>query len=140
MTPEDLMAKAARAAESARVLLDAGDADGACNRAYYAIFDAARAALMASGHAVGKTHKGVISAFSEHLIRSGPLPKELGRLLKRAEIFRYVADYGGDPVEASDALEMVRHAEVVVSAVRADVVSPTPSADDAVELPAPGES
>lgn len=31
------MANARRAAASARVLLDTGDADGACNRAYYAM-------------------------------------------------------------------------------------------------------
>jgi uncharacterized protein (UPF0332 family) len=48
----DLMAKAVRAALSA---LDMGDADGACNRAYYAMFDAARAALLVSGAEVGKT-------------------------------------------------------------------------------------
>ncbi|WP_204848259.1 HEPN domain-containing protein [Rhodopila globiformis] len=48
------MAKAARAAESARALLDRGDADGACNRAYYAMFDAARAALLAVGHGLAK--------------------------------------------------------------------------------------
>ncbi len=49
MKAEDLMAKARQAAVSARVLLDTVDADGACNRAYYAMFDAARAALLASG-------------------------------------------------------------------------------------------
>lgn len=69
MKASDLMAKAARAALSARVLLDAGDADGASNRAYYAMFDAARAALLASGHDVGKTHKGVLNAFSDRKVR-----------------------------------------------------------------------
>jgi uncharacterized protein (UPF0332 family) len=44
---EDLMAKAMQAAESAQALLDREDADGACNRAYYAMFEAARAALLA---------------------------------------------------------------------------------------------
>ena len=44
-----LMAKAVRAAESARILLDTGDKEGACDRAYYAMFNAARAALLASG-------------------------------------------------------------------------------------------
>lgn len=48
MKAADLMDKAERAAASARVLLDAGDADGACNRAYYAMFDAARAAQVVS--------------------------------------------------------------------------------------------
>jgi uncharacterized protein (UPF0332 family) len=57
---EDLMAKAVQAVASAKLLLDTGDADGACNRAYYALFDAARAALLALGHDGGKTHKGVL--------------------------------------------------------------------------------
>ena len=64
MTAQDLMAKALQAVASANVLLNAGDADGACNRAYYAMFDAARAALLASGHEVGRTHRGVLTAFS----------------------------------------------------------------------------
>ncbi|MBL8510379.1 MAG: HEPN domain-containing protein, partial [Betaproteobacteria bacterium] len=45
------MAKADRACQSAHMLLASGDVEGACNRAYYAMFDAARAALLASaGH------------------------------------------------------------------------------------------
>lgn len=35
------MAKADTACSSARALLDLGDVDGAANRAYYAMFDAA---------------------------------------------------------------------------------------------------
>jgi uncharacterized protein (UPF0332 family) len=42
---KELFTKAQTAAASARILLNAGDVDGACNRAYYAMFDAARAAL-----------------------------------------------------------------------------------------------
>lgn len=66
LTPITLMAKADRACSSARALLDLGDVDGACNRAYCAMFDAARAALLASGAPVrpgiGKTHSGLINA------------------------------------------------------------------------------
>ncbi len=47
MTSHELMTKAERAATSARLPLEAGDCDGACNRAYFAMFDAARAALLA---------------------------------------------------------------------------------------------
>ena len=120
MKASNLMAKAAQAAVPARLLLDAGDADGASNRAYYAMFDAARAALLASGHDVGKTHKGVLNAFSDRLVKNGPLPKEMGRLLKHAETFRYVADYEGDPVELDDAREMVTQAETFVAAMRTE--------------------
>ncbi|MCX7241130.1 MAG: HEPN domain-containing protein [Burkholderiales bacterium] len=119
MIAQDLMAKAVQAAASARVLLDTGDADGACNRAYYAMFDAARAVLLAAGHDVGKTHKGVLNAFSDRFVKNDTLPKEMGRLLKHAETFRYVADYEGGPVELSDATDMVEQAETFVSAVRA---------------------
>ena len=52
MNASDLMSKANQAVASAKLPLDAGDADGACNRAYYAMFDAARAALLASGSPV----------------------------------------------------------------------------------------
>ena len=119
MKAQDLMAKAVQAAASAKVLLDTGDADGASNRAYYAMFDAARAALLASGAEVGKTHKGVLNAFSDRLIKNGPLLKEMGRLLKHAETFRYVADYEGDPVELDDARKMVEQAETFVAAMGA---------------------
>lgn len=129
MKAQDLMAKATQAAVSAKVLLDTGDADGACNRAYYAMFDAARAALLASGADVGKTHnEGVLNAFSERLVKNGPVPKEMGRLLKHAETFRYVADYEGDPVELSDAREMVAQAEIFVAAMRAEFM-PEESSD-----------
>lgn len=114
------MAKAVQAAASAKVLLDTGDADGACNRAYYAMFDAARAALIVSGAEVGKTHKGVLNAFSDRLVKNGLLPKEMGRLLKYAETFRYVADYEGDPVELSDAQEMVEQAATFIAAMRSE--------------------
>src|SRR5260364_63562 len=50
-------------------------------RAYYAMFDAARAALLASNAPVksdiGKTHRGLMNAFSEHLVKSGRIPKTL---------------------------------------------------------------
>jgi uncharacterized protein (UPF0332 family) len=131
MKVEEVMAKAVQAAASARVLLETGDADGACNRAYYAMFDAARAALLAAGHSVGKTHKGLLNAFSDRLVKDGPLPKEMGRFLKQAETFRYVADYEGDPVELSDAREMVRQAETFIAAMRAQFMPNDANGDGA---------
>ena len=123
LTPAALMGKAEMACTSARILLDLGDVDGACNRAYYAMFDAARAALLSCGALVradiGKTHSGLINAFSNHLIKNGPVPKELGRLLKHAETFRYVADYESASVELGDATYIVVQAETFVATLRA---------------------
>lgn len=123
-TPIALIEKSRRACASAQVLLDAGDTDGACNRAYYAMFDAARAALLASNAPVksdiGKTHRGLMNAFSEHLVKSGRIPKTLGKLLKQAQTFRCVADYEGGSVELSDAQEMVRQADTFISTICAE--------------------
>ncbi|WP_153945983.1 HEPN domain-containing protein [Cupriavidus sp. U2] len=113
------MAKADQALASARLLLEAGDPDGACNRGYYAMFDAARAALIAAGAEIGKTHKGVLNAFSDQLIKNGPIPREMGRLLKQAETRRYVADYEGEPVESEDARQMIEQAGSFVTAIHA---------------------
>lgn len=115
------MAKAVRACASARLLLDAGDVDGACSRAYYAMFDAARAALLVSGapvgHEVARTHRGLINAFGLYLVKSGPIPREVGRLINRAEEVRLVADYKGDSVDLADAADQVAQAAVFVAAI-----------------------
>lgn len=119
---EGLMAKADRACASARLLLDAGDLDGACNRAYYAMFDAARAALVATNANVvpssSKTHSGLITAFGLRLVKPGLVPKELGRTLNRAEEVRLVADYRDDTVSPEDVSETVEQAESFVAAIR----------------------
>lgn len=121
------MAKAERACTSAQVLLDAGDIDGACNRAYYAMFNAARAALIASGVPVApatrKTHGSLISVFGRHLVKSGLVSKEMGRLLNRAQEIRQVADYKGDSVEASDAQLIVEQAASFIAAMRTAFMS-----------------
>lgn len=124
------MVKASTACSSARALLDLGDVDGAANRAYYAMFDAARAALLASGAPVepdiGRTHSGLIGAFGNHLVKNGPISKEVGRLLNRAHEIRLVADYNGNSVESDDAREMVKQAEIFVSVMRAEFMPNKP--------------
>ena len=114
-----LMQKADRALTSARLLLDAGDTDGACNRAYYAMFDAARAALASEVESeTTKTHSGLIAAFGLQLVKPGRLPRELGRMLNRAEDVRLLADYTGGSVEPAEARELLAQAEAFVNAMR----------------------
>ena len=121
MNAQDLMFKAERALTSARVLLQNGDNDGACNRAYYAMFDAARAALIASHAAVppeiAKTHSGLISAFSLHLVKSGRFPVALGKSFNKVEDLRLVADYKGDPLDTQDAEWAVKQSELFVAQI-----------------------
>lgn len=104
MSAQELIVKANRAIASAKLLHAAGDSDGACNRAYYAMFDAAKAALFAKASgvdpAIGKTHSGLIAAFGLHLVKTGFVPAEFGRAFNRAHDIRQVADYTGDLIEA----------------------------------------
>lgn len=121
MNAVDLMSKARRALESARFLLSAADPDGACNRAYYAMFDAARAALLVSAAGVpaevSKTHGGLIAAFSLHLVKAGRFPVEMGRSLNKVEDLRLIADYKGDSLEQADAAWAVGQAAIFVETV-----------------------
>lgn len=121
MKPDALTSKARQALKSAEVLLAAGDADGACNRAYYAMFDAARAALLASGAVSdlqsARTHSGLITTFSLHLVKSGKVSIDLGKSLNRVEELRLIADYKGDPIEQEDAAWAVNQAQVFVTAL-----------------------
>lgn len=115
------MSKAATACASARVLLEYGDTDGAVNRCYYAMFDAARAALLASKAPVesdiARTHSGLIGAFGRHLVKNGLLDKELGRLLNRAHEARLLADYAGCSFDLSDARLMAEQTERFIAAI-----------------------
>lgn len=130
MTPVGLMDKAARAVTSAKLLLNDGDVDGACNRAYYAMFDAAKAALIGQvpgiDPVVAKTHSGLISAFSLHLVKTGLLPVDLGRSLNRAHEVRQIADYTGDEVSVEQAQYVIEQAELFVETIRAHI-QPAPS-------------
>jgi uncharacterized protein (UPF0332 family) len=86
------------------------------------MFDAARAALLMSGAPVepeiARTHSGLISAFSLHLVKTGRVPLELGKALNKAEDLRLVADYKGDSIEIENAAWAVQQAEIFVQAMQ----------------------
>lgn len=116
----DLMAKAQRDLRSALLTFEHGDPDAAANRAYYAMYHAASAALMAIGQprlALAKTHRGVISAFAKHLVQPGHVPSVLSRMIGGGEKDRIIADYTGDGVGAAVARRLIDDAEVFVSSV-----------------------
>jgi uncharacterized protein (UPF0332 family) len=126
MKAADLLDKAIRALASARLLLDSGDVDGACNRAYYAMFDAARSALLVTDAPtapdLAKTHSGLIAAFSLHLVKTGRVPVEFGKALNRVADIRLVADYTGDQVDIETARWAVGEAERFVTELRRNLL------------------
>lgn len=122
MTAGELLNKAMIALSSSKLLLDAGDASGARNRAYYAMFDAARAALLASKLSDDvltiRTHSGLIASFSLKLVKSGLVNIQFGKARNKVEDLRLVADYKGDPVEMEEATWAVQQATEFVSSMQ----------------------
>lgn len=122
MTPDEYLAKGARALASAKLLMADGDFEGACNRAYYAMFDAAHAALLRLEKSINpaeiKTHRGLIAAFGKHLVKPGLLAAELGRSLNQVEQARLLADYTGEEVDAERARWAIEQAGLFVEAMR----------------------
>lgn len=89
VTAASYMRKAERALAEARPLLREKAPEGACNRAYYAMHDAAHAALIANGHeapdAIIKTHHGLIAEFGKKLVQSGQVDAAFGRAFNKVQ-------------------------------------------------------
>ncbi len=119
MNADALLHKSSVALTSAKLLLESGDADGACNRAYYTMFDAARAALMVfqkSDEVLSiKTHGGLISSFSLQLVKPGLVDLELGKALNKVEDLRLIADYKGDVITLEEAAWAVEQASIFLA-------------------------
>jgi uncharacterized protein (UPF0332 family) len=87
-----LVEKAERALKSARLLLDNEDFEATVSRTYYAMFYIVEAILLTKNLKF-KSHRGVISAFGQHFIKTEIFPKELSKQLRNAMDKRYEGDY-----------------------------------------------
>ncbi len=101
----------------ARRDLDAGDPRLAVTRAYYAVFHAAGAALIAEGQAP-KSHAGTNALFARLLVQTGKLDRTLSRVLSLLMELRHEADYhvGGD-ISMTEGEKAVADATAFVAAV-----------------------
>lgn len=111
---DDLIRKAEKFLETAKLTFDVGDYDSCVSRCYYAMFFMAEAVLLTKG-LKASSHKGVISLFGEHFVKTGIFERELGRALSDAYDKRLIGDYGVGIViseeEARDLLEKSRNFE-----------------------------
>lgn len=78
--------------KSSEILLKEKDYESSVSRTYYAMFYSAQAILLTKNLSFS-SHKGVISAFGEHFIKTGSFSKEMGRELNRAFEKRQIGDY-----------------------------------------------
>ena len=89
------------------------------SRAYYGVFHAASAALVAEGHRP-RSHSGVQRVFNNALVRNGPLEREAGKAYSRLMQLRHDADYEvGRSISQEAALAAVRDASAFVADLHA---------------------
>jgi uncharacterized protein len=115
-----LWAKGEAAARSAELLLQCGDWDGAANRAYYAAFNAARAALagVRASLADSKGHATIFRRFDKHLVTDLGLAPSFGRpLLGKLGRARWVADYSNAGLDEATARATLKEMRQFIAAV-----------------------
>ena len=118
MSPAEFLLKAENALLSARRDFAAGDLDGAANRLYYAMFHAARAALLRVGEPAQGKHGTIIGRFGRRFCKDGPLAPEFGRALNEAQELRIEGDYGAATADAAQVESYIETAETFVVAVK----------------------
>jgi uncharacterized protein (UPF0332 family) len=114
VTPEQqaLLDKARRSIEASQSLIQQKFYDFAVSRAYYAMFYVAEALLDQEGLSFS-SHAAVISAFGQHLARTGKIPAEFHRQLIDAQAQRTRADYDlQSELSQTDAEIIVSQAQV----------------------------
>jgi len=102
----------------ARQIFDIGLFDDAISRAYYAMFYAAKAALLSKGVDL-RRHSASIAKFRELFVITGQVDAEYLRYLGQAQSARERSDYAPFvPVGREGALEILQAAEAFIAKVK----------------------
>jgi len=108
----DLIEKSEKFLITAEQALNIEDYDSCVSRCYYAMFFMAEAVLLTKNLSAS-SHKGVISLFGEHFVKTKIFERNLGKALNDAYDKRLVGDYGVGftvtELEAKDLLETAQN-------------------------------
>lgn len=128
-----LMARADRLIESAKLLIGAGDGEGAAALCCTAMFHAARAALLSEGCAAeaGKTRKQVLQVFEKRTVQKPRLGWEDVKRLKSAELWSDRSGEAHTTFSVEGATRLFSDAVAFLAAVRlAAPRLPAPTEDE----------
>ncbi len=112
-----LLSKSEQLLRAAELLVAQGFADPACSEAYYAMFNAAKAALI-SKQLYRSRHSAVLAAFGQHFAKPGLVSPDLHRWLIDAERDRLVADYTTRGTAAELAEAHIAHAAAFITEIK----------------------
>ena len=112
-----LLNKAQTFLRSAAVLVELEDFDSCASRAYFAMFYAAQAALVAENSKLPE-QMGIRSAFIEQFIDSGRMPERAAEALEQAYELKEVGDYSNSyAVKKEDGERVLQEAEAFVTTI-----------------------
>jgi uncharacterized protein (UPF0332 family) len=104
--------------DNARRIFEIGLYDDAVSRAYYAMFYAAKAALLSEGVDL-RRHSSAVTKFRELFVITGRVGAEYLRYLGRAQSARERSDYAPFvPLEHDGAKEILKTAESFVGKIK----------------------
>ena len=103
---ESLIIRARKYIKSAAMLIAEEDYESSVSRSYYAMFYCIEALLLTKGLSFS-SHKGVISAFGQHFVKTGIFDKEMSREVNRAFGKRQLGDYEYTFVISSEEAEEI---------------------------------
>lgn len=115
---DDLIEKAKRFLRTAKLSLIDGDYDSSVSRCYYGMFFITEALLLTKNITIS-THKGVLTLFGEHYIKTNIINKDWVKLLRRAYDLRQKGDYAsGFIVNKKEAEEILKKANEFVNEMK----------------------
>lgn len=119
MKPEisELLQKAERSNEAASKMFCDGYYDFAVSRAYYSMFYAAEALLLAKNLAFSK-HSAVVSAFGQHFVKTSEFSEEMHANFRRAFDKRAKGDYSLEKVDKEESAEIINQAKDFVAKIK----------------------
>lgn len=90
---KSLLDRAEKYLDSAKLLFKNEDYESCVSRIYYAMFFSTQAILLTKKLSFS-SHKGVLSAFGRHFVKTGIFPKDMSKQLNLAFEKRQLGDYG----------------------------------------------
>jgi uncharacterized protein (UPF0332 family) len=112
-----LIKRARKYLKTAGKLITERDYESSVSRSYYAMFYSVEAVLLTKGLSFS-SHKGVLSAFGEHFVKTKIFPKEMSRELYRAFEKRQLGDYEYTfVISEEEAREILKNAKSFVKTI-----------------------
>ena len=112
------IARADSALAASKVLFEKELLEDTVSRTYYAVLHAAKAALLSKGIETS-SHRGVLSMFSLHLVKSGDIEIEYAKILTAEQEDREIGDYNvAIEIGEERAKERLEEAEKFVERIK----------------------